>query len=87
MPKVTRWRSKETLVEFGRLLLIIGGTIALAGILVLIAAKYFPWLGNLPGDFEIEGETYRIYFPLATMILVSVLGTILLNIVIRIFRR
>jgi hypothetical protein len=74
-------------VEFGRLLLIIGATIALAGILVLVAAKYFPWLGNLPGDFEIEGENYRIYFPLATMILVSVLGTILLNIVIRIFRR
>lgn len=75
------------MVEFGRLLLIIGGTIALAGILVLLAAKYFPWLGNLPGDFEIEGDNYRIYFPLATMILVSLLGTILLNIVIRIFRR
>lgn len=75
------------MVEFGRLLLIIGATIALAGILVLVAAKYFPWLGNLPGDFEIEGENYRIYFPLATMILVSVLCTILLNIVIRIFRR
>ena len=75
------------MVEFGRLLLIIGATIALAGILVLVAAKYFPWLGNLPGDFEIEGENYRIYFPLATMILVSVLGTILLNIVMRIFRR
>jgi hypothetical protein len=74
-------------VEFGRLLFIIGGTIALAGILVLVAAKYFPWLGNLPGDFEIEGENYHIYFPLATMILVSLLGTILLNIVIRIFRR
>jgi len=75
------------MVEFGRLLLIIGGTIAFAGILILIAAKYFPWLGNLPGDFEIERENYTVYFPLATMILVSVLGTILLNIVIRIFRR
>ena len=75
------------MVEFGRLLLIIGSTIAFAGILVLIAAKYFPWLGDLPGDFEIEGENYSIYFPLATMVLVTVLGSILLNIVIRIFRR
>lgn len=75
------------MVEFGRLLVIIGGTIALAGILVLIASKYLPWLGNLPGDFEIEWENFRIYFPLATMILVSLLGTILLNIVIRIFKR
>ncbi len=75
------------MVEFGRLLVIIGATIALVGILVLVAAKYFPWLGSLPGDFEIEGENFRIYFPLATMILVSLLGTILLNIVIRVFRR
>lgn len=75
------------MVEFGRLLVIIGGTIALAGILVLIASKYLPWLGNLPGDFEIEGDNFRIYFPLATMLLVSLLGTVLLNIVIRIFRR
>ncbi len=75
------------MVEFGRLLVIIGGTIALAGILVLIAGKYLPWLGNLPGDFEIEGDNFRIYFPLATMLLVSLLGTVLLNIVIRIFRR
>ncbi|MCA9946733.1 MAG: DUF2905 domain-containing protein [Ardenticatenaceae bacterium] len=75
------------MVEFGRLLLIIGGTIALAGILVLIAAKYFPGLSNLPGNFEIEGDNYRITFPLTTMILVSLLGTILLNIMIRIFHR
>lgn len=75
------------MVAYGRLLLIVGGTIALAGLLLLIAAKYFPWLGNLPGDFEFEGDNFRIYFPLATMILVSLLGTILLNIVIRIFRR
>jgi hypothetical protein len=75
------------MVDFGRLLVIIGGTIALVGLFILIAAKYFPWLGNLPGDFEIERDNFRIYFPLATMILVSVLGTILLNIIIRIFRR
>lgn len=75
------------MVAYGRLLLIIGGTIAFAGILILIAAKYFPWLGNLPGDFEIEGENYSIYFPLATMVMVSILGTVLLNIVIRLFQR
>jgi hypothetical protein len=34
-----------------------------------------------------KGEIHRIYFPLATMILISILGTILLNIIIRIFRR
>lgn len=75
------------MVEFGRLLLIIGLAVAFCGVVILAATRYFPWLGNLPGDLRFEGENYKIYFPLATMILVSVLGTILLNVVLRIFRR
>ncbi len=75
------------MVEFGRLLLIIGLAIAFCGLLILVTTRYLPWLGNLPGDFRIEGERYKIYFPLATMIFVSILGTVLLNVVLRIFRR
>jgi uncharacterized protein HemY len=75
------------MTDFARLLIIIGLVIVLAGILLLIAIRYFPWLGNLPGDLRIEGRNYRIYLPLATMILVSILASILLNVVIRIFRR
>ncbi|MCA9972333.1 MAG: DUF2905 domain-containing protein [Anaerolineales bacterium] len=75
------------MIEFGRMLIIIGVVIAFAGLLILLAARFFPWLGNLPGDFRIETENARIYFPLATMLLVSILGSILLNVVLRIFRR
>lgn len=75
------------MLEFGRLLVIIGLAIAFTGIIILVAGKVFPWLGNLPGDIRIEGENYNIYIPLATMLLVSVLGSILLNIVLRIFRK
>jgi uncharacterized protein HemY len=75
------------MVDFARLLIIIGLVIAFAGVLLLVAVRFFPWLGNLPGDIRIQGENYRIYLPLATMLLVSVLATVLLNIVIRIFRR
>ena len=75
------------MADFGRLLIIMGLTIAFAGIVVVVAVRLFPWLGNLPGDIQIEGRNYRIYFPLATMLLISILGTILLNIVLRIFRR
>lgn len=75
------------MVDFARLLIIIGLVIAFAGILLLVAVRFFPWLGNLPGDIRIQGENYRIYLPLATMLLISLLATVLLNIVIRIFRR
>jgi hypothetical protein len=75
------------MADFGRLLIIIGLVIVFAGVVILIAVRYFPWLGNLPGDFRYESENFRLYFPLATMLLISILGTILLNIIIRIFRR
>ena len=71
--------------DFARILIIIGLTIAFAGFVLLLATRFFPWLGNLPGDIRIERENFRVYFPLATMLLISILGTILLNIIIRIF--
>ena len=75
------------MVEIGRLLLILGLVFLLVGLLILAAARFFPWLGNLPGDFRFERDNVRIYFPLATMILLSVIGSVVLNILIRIFRR
>lgn len=75
------------MIAFGRLMLIIGLAIAFIGLLLLLAGRYIPWLGNLPGDFRFETENVKIYVPLATMILVSVLATVLLNILLRFFNR
>ncbi len=66
---------------------IIGLAIAFCGVIILIAIRFFPWLGNLPGDMRFEGQNYKVYFPLATMILISILATIVLNVLLRIFRR
>ena len=73
--------------DLGRLLIIIGLVIAFVGLLIMIAIRFFPWLGNLPGDVRFETDNFKLYIPLATMILVSIVATILLNIVVRIFRR
>lgn len=75
------------MVEFGRILLIIGLALAFCGLVILVATHYLPWLGNLPGDIRFESGSTKFYFPLATMILISLLATILLNVVLRIFRR
>ena len=75
------------MTEIGRLLLILGLVIVLVGLLIWAGGRFFPWLGHLPGDIRIERENFKLYFPLATMILLSVIGSIILNIIIRIFRR
>lgn len=59
----------------GKWLIIIGGLIVLIGLLWPWLGK-IPW-GRLPGDIVIERENARFYFPLTTMIIVSVGITIL----------
>jgi hypothetical protein len=53
------------------------------GILLLVAGVAWPWLsklpfGRLPGDIIIERENFRLYFPLTTGLLVSLLLSLLL---------
>jgi len=45
--------------------------------------KFLPSSGNLPGDFTIRKKNLVIYFPLATSILISVILTIVLNLILR----
>ncbi len=58
----------------GWLLIIVGVLIAGIGVVWLLTPS-IPWLGKLPGDFVIERESFRFYFPLTTCILVSLLLT------------
>lgn len=65
---------------------VIGKWMLLAGIFLLIAGAvvYFfgnklNWLGNLPGDVKIERDNFKFYFPITTMILLSVALSLLLR--------
>lgn len=69
------------LESLGRILLIFGGIILAAGLLLLLASRL--GLGRLPGDIVIRGENYVFYFPLATMIIVSVVLTLIFNLLRR----
>ena len=68
--------------------LMIGGVILfLVGGGVYLAAKFGLPLGRLPGDIRIEGENGSFYFPVTTSILVSVVLTIILNVIVRLLRK
>jgi hypothetical protein len=71
----------------GRLLLVIGGMIALIGLILMVGGRIFPWLGRLPGDIRYQGENVSCFFPIVTSILLSIILTLLLNLVIRILNR
>ena len=56
--------------------LIIGG-IVLVIMGVLANSGWLSWFGRLPGDIRIERENVRFYFPIASMIIISVVLTLL----------
>jgi Protein of unknown function (DUF2905) len=53
------------------------------GIVLLLAGLLWPWLaklglGRLPGDIVIERENFRLYLPITTSILISVVLSLIL---------
>jgi heme/copper-type cytochrome/quinol oxidase subunit 2 len=71
----------------GRTLMIIGALIFVLGAAVWFVSKAGIPLGRLPGDLSWEGRNVQVYIPFATMIIVSVILTIVLNVISRIGRK
>jgi hypothetical protein len=71
--------------QTGKYILFAGLIIVVAGIIIYFFHDYFKWIGKLPGDIRIEKENFQFYFPLATMIVFSLLITIIVNIFKKIF--
>ena len=72
----------DDLQPIGRLLLIAGIMLAVVGGVILLGPRV-PLLGNLPGDIRIERENLRVFIPLGTMLLLSIILTIILNLLNR----
>ena len=68
----------DNLEPVGRSLLLIGLIVAAVG-LVLILAPRVPFLGRLPGDITFQRDGVTVVVPLATMLLISLVLTIVLN--------
>jgi hypothetical protein len=73
--------------SIARYLMIGGIVLFLIGGGVYLAAKFGIPLGRLPGDIRIEGENGSFYFPVTSSILVSVVLTIVLNLLVRFLRK
>ena len=88
-PKQKRKRKPMDLDSIGRLLLVLGLAIAGLGALFLFASRIpvVNQLFNLPGDIRVETSGFSCFFPIVTMIVLSLLLTIVANIIIRFLNR
>ena len=67
--------------EIGRIILIIGVVLVVVGGLAALGVR-LPF-GRLPGDIAIEGERGGVYIPIATMIVISLVLTVVVNLFLR----
>jgi hypothetical protein len=67
----------------GKALILLGSILLILGCVFLAMGKWsnseggLGWLGRLPGDFIIKRDQVTFYFPLATSIIVSVIGSLI----------
>jgi len=69
--------------QIGPLLVIVG--LAVVGVGLLAWAGGLGWFGRLPGDLRFEGERTRLYAPITSMIVISLVLTLVVNLLRRFF--
>jgi hypothetical protein len=69
--------------QMGRLLVVMGGIVALIGFLLMLGPKLPFRLGRLPLDFHYQRDNFSFYFPLGTSILISIVLTLIFGLLNR----
>src|SRR5512145_3293411 len=78
---------RKIMDNIGRFLMIGGIVLFVVGGLVFLAAKVGIPFGRLPGDIRIERDGFSFYFPLGSSILISIVFTIVINVVLRLLKK
>lgn len=68
--------------SLAKLLILMGAGLAVLGIIILLAGRWTP-IGRLPGDIIIRRENFVFYFPLITCLVLSLLLTLVINLLFR----
>lgn len=69
----------------GKYLILAGMVIIICGIIVYFFPGFLKWPGRLPGDVRVERKNFHFYFPFVTMLIISLLITIILNFIKKLF--
>ena len=67
----------RAMTGLGRMLILVGGSILIVGVVLTLAGKAHLPLGRLPGDISYRGKNVMFYFPLATSILLSIVLSVI----------
>jgi hypothetical protein len=69
----------------GKYIIGFGAIVIVVGLLIYFFHDKLHWIGRLPGDIRVQKKNFRFYFPITTMILLSLLLTLIINIIRKLF--
>ena len=72
--------------SLGKAIVGIGIVLIIVGLLIWFLGGRLGWFGNLPGDIRVEGESFRFYAPITSMIILSIVLSIVLSLISRFFK-
>lgn len=67
----------------GKYIIGFGAIIIVVGLMIYFFHDKLHWIGRLPGDIRVEKENFRFYFPITTLLLLSLVLTLIVNIIKR----
>ena len=70
----------------GKWIIVAGLCLVAIGVIIYLFHDKLHWIGHLPGDIRIEKENFRFYFPITTMILLSVVVSLAIFLIKKLFR-
>ena len=71
--------------DSGKYIILMGAIIIVTGVVIYFFPDALKWFGRLPGDIRIERKNFRFYFPLLTMLILSIVITLIINIIKKIW--
>ena len=73
-------------MELGKTLIFLGLSVFVLGVFVYFIGDKLSWFGNLFGDLSYRGDGFHVYAPFMSMIVISIVLTLVINIALRIFK-
>jgi hypothetical protein len=72
--------------DMGKWIMVAGAAIVLIGMIIFFFHDKLYWIGKLPGDIRIRRGNFRLFIPVTTMLLLSLVLTLTLTIIRKIFQ-
>ncbi len=74
-------------MNIAKTLIIVGLILLFLGLFIYLFKPYLGWFGNLFGDISYKTDKFSFYMPITSMIILSAIATLILNLFFKFFDR